>query len=378
MGKVHESAVCKKSGRIKVSVTTMREPSFEAIKQIQADLQTQYMHGSVASQRLGISSLLLSRITGTIFVKQSSNELQQDDVTYNIGFNLKFNKKNAEIPGYTRKGELGQWYYSPKALDLIRSYMLRCPTLFERLAQSPTTCIFQEEDLFTKGSEELTDTVAWLKDQLHGIESRACGREIVDSTIMKELEEIVDAYLESPNSIGKIVDMQVQPYLLYTPILRITNLPPDPKAQTQLLDRICCIKDNFTVPLGYKGTIIGIQKMENASDTMYDVVFDKPIIGGLSINGSSEFRAYRLSVLDFINISYGQRIEQGKGTQMNVESTEQWKNIMAINQDTQSRTNASHVIYRNEKHLTVEAPISPKSWSTQKNIEEISEESAAS
>lgn len=78
----------------------MREPSFEAIKQIQADLQTQYMHGSVASQRLGISSLLLSRITGSIFVKQSSNELQQDDVRYNIGFNLKFNKKNAEVSAY--------------------------------------------------------------------------------------------------------------------------------------------------------------------------------------------------------------------------------------------------------------------------------------
>lgn len=58
---------------------------------------------------------------------------------------------------------------------------------------------------------------------------------------------------------------------------------------------------------------------------------------------------------------------------MNIESTEQWKNIMAINQDAQSRTNASNVIYRNEKHLTVEAPetMSPKSWSTQKNIEEI-------
>lgn len=128
-------------------------------------------------------------------------------------------------------------------------------------------------------SEELTDTVAWLKDQLHGIESRACGREIIENTIMKKLEETVDAYLESPNSIGKIVDMQVQPYLLYTPTLCITNLPPDPKTQTQLLDRICCIKDNFTVPLGYKGTIIGIQKMENTLDTMYDVLFDKPIIG---------------------------------------------------------------------------------------------------
>lgn len=75
----------------------MREPSFEGIKQIQADLQTQYMRGNIASQRLGISPLLLSRITGTIFVKQSSNGLQQDEVTHNIGFNLKFTKKNAEV-----------------------------------------------------------------------------------------------------------------------------------------------------------------------------------------------------------------------------------------------------------------------------------------
>lgn len=85
------------SGRVKVSVITTGEPSFKAIKQIQADLQTQYMHGSIASQKLGISTLLLSRITGTIFVKQSSNGSQQDEVTHNIGFNLKFTKKNAEV-----------------------------------------------------------------------------------------------------------------------------------------------------------------------------------------------------------------------------------------------------------------------------------------
>lgn len=121
--------------------------------------------------------------------------------------------------------------------------------------------------------------MAWLKEQLHGIESRTCGREIVESSIVKKLEEEVDTYLKSSNSIGKVVDMQVQPYLLYTPSLRVRNLSPDPKAETYLLDRICCIKDNFTVPLGYKGTVIGIQKMENVSDTMYDVLFDKPIIG---------------------------------------------------------------------------------------------------
>ncbi|OAD52342.1 5'-3' exoribonuclease 1 [Eufriesea mexicana] len=372
-GAMGKSAVCKISGRVKVSVFTTGEPSFKAIKQIQADLQTQYMNGNIASQKLGISTLLLSRITGTIFVKQSSNGSQQDEVTHNIGFNLKFTKKNAEVPGYTRKGEDGYWLYSPKALDLVRCYMLRYPTLFERLAQNPTTCIFQEEDLFTKGSGELNDIVAWLKEQFHGIESQTCGGKTVESFIVKKIEEEVDAYLKTPNSIRRVVDMQVQPYLLYTPSLYIRNLPPDPKTQTQLLDRICCTKDNFTVPLGYKGTVIGIQKAARVLDTMYTILFDKPIIDGFSINGSSECRAYRLAAFDFINISYGQRIEHSKGTMnLNTEPIEEWKNLMT-NQEGQLRTNTSTFRpYRNENYLSIETPMSPKSRITQKSIEETS------
>ncbi|XP_076757496.1 5'-3' exoribonuclease pacman isoform X1 [Xylocopa sonorina] len=367
MGKVRESGVCKKSGRIKVSVTTMREPSFEMIKQIQADLQVQYMHGSLAARRLGISPLILSKITGTIFVKQSSDGLQQDETTYNIGLNLKFTKQNAEIRGYTRRAENGQWFYSVKAIELIRSYMLKYPTIFERLAQNPTACIYQIEDFFTKGSTELNDTVAWLKEQLHGIETRACGTESIENSLMKKLEEDIEAYLKS--NVKKVVYMQVQPYLLYTPGLHLRNFPPDPKAHTLLLDRICCVKDNFTVPLGYKGTVIGIQKMEPMSDTMYEVLFDKPFIGGLSINGSSEFRVYRLSPFDFINISYGERVEHGRvALDANAEHAEPWNT--ATNQEAQSRGNASaFASYRNENHLPVEASMSPKSWIAQKYID---------
>lgn len=80
-----------------MSVVTTREPSFEAIKQVQSDIQTQYMPGSVAAQRLGISSLLLSRITGKLYVKQFSGESQQDEATQNIGLSLKFSKRNEEV-----------------------------------------------------------------------------------------------------------------------------------------------------------------------------------------------------------------------------------------------------------------------------------------
>jgi len=52
------------------------------------------MYGSIAAQRLGISSHLLSRITGTIYVIQAS---QEEVAKHNIGLNLKFNKKNEEV-----------------------------------------------------------------------------------------------------------------------------------------------------------------------------------------------------------------------------------------------------------------------------------------
>lgn len=52
------------------------------------------MPGSIAAQRLGINSHLLSRVTGTIYVIESSTI----EVTkHNLGLNLKFNKRNEEV-----------------------------------------------------------------------------------------------------------------------------------------------------------------------------------------------------------------------------------------------------------------------------------------
>ena len=45
--------------------------------------------------------------------------------TFNIGLNLKFNKSNQEIQGYSKKDETGTWLYSTKVIDLIRDYMAK-------------------------------------------------------------------------------------------------------------------------------------------------------------------------------------------------------------------------------------------------------------
>ncbi|XP_020295073.1 5'-3' exoribonuclease 1 isoform X2 [Pseudomyrmex gracilis] len=305
MGEVMQNKDNQKR-RIKVSIKIAKEPIFDHVKQVYLQQKTRYMHGSTAAQRLGISSHLLSRITGTIYVIQAANE---EFVKHNVGLNLKFNKKNEEVSGYTRKDN-GQWLYSPKAVQLIRAYMEKCPELFNRLQQNVMTDIFQEEELFGKtDSKELQETIAWLKEELRGMESRTCGMDALEPDLVKEIEEEVNKYLKSEDSKPKIMFMQVKPQLLFKPGLHLPNVPPDPNSQNRLFDRICCVRNDFTVPLGTKGTIIGTRN--NATDTVYDVLFDKPFIGGLALNGCSAVRGYHLTASDFINISFGERIEQG-------------------------------------------------------------------
>lgn len=74
---------------------------------------------------------MFSRITGSIFVKVPGVEGMSRNV--NIGLDLKMNKKNLEIPGFTRK--IGTtWYYSDNAADLVRSYCEHFPEVLEFLA----------------------------------------------------------------------------------------------------------------------------------------------------------------------------------------------------------------------------------------------------
>nr|XP_033337296.1 5'-3' exoribonuclease 1 [Megalopta genalis] len=370
MGTVIEPAVSKKLGKVNVSVNVSSEPSLEAMKQTHQKLRTKYMQGNSIAQRLGISSHLLSRITGTIYVKPTSNNFSQEVIKHNIGLNLKFNRKNEEIVGYTRK-ENGHWLYSPKVVKLTRNYIKKYPDLFERLSQTLGNVILEKE-LFEEGSGELNEIMKWLKEELQGLKSCPCGTENVEACLVKEIEETVDKFLKD-QPIEKSVVMKVKPHLLFKPGLHLRKMQPDSNTQTYLLDRVCCIKDNFTVPLGFKGTVIGIQRSENPLETMYDVVFDKTFTCGLIINGCSDLRGYRLSALDFINISHGERIWCSKiklsVTEVNAESMVSWK--FASNKAADSRANSSAFASYKKRHQL--SGQQPEAWSNSRTVQKNNE-----
>ncbi|XP_012270708.1 5'-3' exoribonuclease 1 [Orussus abietinus] len=313
MGEVIEPGVNAKAGRVKVAMRIMPEPNFNSIRKLLRDSKSQFVLANIAAQRLGISSRVFGRITGSIFVSQNTTQTpSMENARHNVGLNLKFNKKNEEVPGYTRK-ENNQWLYSAKSIELIRNYMVQCPDLFERLGQNSVNDIFHESELFPSGSTGLNDAVSWLKSQpFNSIGTRSCGSESLEVDLVKELEKTIDEYVATQNNAGKTLLMQVKPHLLFKSGLHIGNLSPDPKAQHELCDRIVCVRESYTVPLGYKGTIMTVHKAEKPCDVMYEVLFDHPFPGALALNGLTSKRCYKLMPMDFINISYGMRVEQGR------------------------------------------------------------------
>ncbi|XP_046595171.1 5'-3' exoribonuclease 1 isoform X1 [Neodiprion lecontei] len=344
MGEVSEGGTSTKTGRVKLAMWITEEPNLDLLKQSQSDAKSRYMHGSIAAQRLGINSHLLSRITGSIYVMQGPRE-QLENPKRNLGLNLKFNKKNQEVPGYTKKVN-GQWLYSAKAIDLIRAYMRKFPLLFEKLASNVTNDIYYEDELFTEPECMTVSAVSsWLKEQpFYNIESCSCGTESLDFEDIEEIERVVDAFIESQKNspTGKTVMMQVKPHLLFKPSLHMGNFPPDATAQHKIYDRVVSVRENFTVPLGYRGTIFAIPRTEKISDLMYDIVFDKEFVGGLSLNMCSANRGYRLAPSDFINLSHGFRAENVKSGKSNVDTSEplSWRSPSNSRNHT-SRSNTS-------------------------------------
>lgn len=119
-----------------------------------------------------------------------------------------------------------------------------------------------------------------MKTELRDLEFRACGVEAIEAEVVQKIEEELDEYLSTQATDSKTVIMQVKPHLLFKPELQLRNVAPDPNSQNRLLDRICCVRNGFTVPIGSKGTIVGIQKTNNSSlEVMYDVIFDRTFIG---------------------------------------------------------------------------------------------------
>lgn len=92
--------------------------------------------------------------------------------------------------------------------------------------------------------------------------------------------------------------MQVRPHLLFKPDLMTGSTPPDPSANYQLLDRVVNIRQGYSVPIGLRGTVVGIKNTSKVMDVVYGILFDEEFVDALPIKGLPDLpnRIYHLPV----------------------------------------------------------------------------------
>ncbi|XP_073951725.1 5'-3' exoribonuclease pacman isoform X1 [Choristoneura fumiferana] len=334
-----------RSGRIKVQVTEKAEPTPVVNAAI-----APYRSANHAAASCGISAQFLSRITGAILVVTGErNDLPTETQNkVNLGLNLKFNKKNQEVSGYTRRcGIASTWLYSQRCIDLVKAYERQYPDLFDKLAFSMHNDIFFESDLWPNemGKNKAQEVQAWLKSQPHSSAARReCGSEALEPEEMKALAAELDKQLTQMKGSEKTVTLHVKWNLLYKPELHEGNVQPDPKADFKMYDRVVCVARSITAPFGAKGTITAIYQPPQANtvrladklnaEPTYQVMFDEPFPGASSEQLFEEHRFYRMLPTNMLNISFGRKLRGTvtvAGAQETAQSVNKTPNLLRRN-----------------------------------------------
>ncbi|XP_053528818.1 5'-3' exoribonuclease 1 isoform X1 [Artibeus jamaicensis] len=311
-GEVQDSGDVIAEGRIRVVFSIPCEPSLDALIQNQHKYSIKYNPGYVLASRLGVSGYLVSRFTGSIFIGRGSRRNPHGDHKANVGLNLKFNKKNEEVPGYTKKVG-NEWMYSSAAEQLLAEYIERAPELFSYIAKNSQEDVFYEDDIWPgeneNGAEKIQEITTWLKGHPVSTLSRSsCDLQILDAAIVEKIEEEVEKHKQRKNN--KKVRVTVKPHLLYRPLEQQHGVIPDRNAEFRLFDRVVNVRENFSVPVGLRGTIIGIKGANREADVLFEVLFDEEFPGGLTIR-CSPGRGYRLPTSALVNLSHGSRSVSG-------------------------------------------------------------------
>ncbi|XP_020484974.2 5'-3' exoribonuclease 1 [Labrus bergylta] len=308
MGEVQDSSDVIKDGRVRVVFNVPHEPQLETLIQNQHKYCVKYSPGYVLASRLGITSYLVSRFSGSIFIGRGSKKNPCGEQKANVGLNLKFNKKNEEVPGYTKRTEK-EWLYSAAVEDLLAEYLDRFSEVFNLVSRNSHDDVFYEDDIWPgleqNGAERVAEIVAWLKSHPVSSVSRAsCDLQVLDSAIVEKIEEAVEKMKVKKST--KKVRVTVKPHLLFRPLEQQQGVVPDPDADYRMFDRVVNIRESFSVPLGLRGTVVGIKGAEREAEVLYEVLFDEEFAGGLNLRCTSP-RGYRLPPCALINLSHGAR-----------------------------------------------------------------------
>ncbi|ETS76838.1 hypothetical protein PFICI_10712 [Pestalotiopsis fici W106-1] len=275
------------------------EPSFAKGIIQQAERENPYWPSYSLAQKLRMPPLVLSKITASFFVQTIGG------MRVNLGLNLKFEARKQKVLGYSRKSKTG-WEFSPAAVQLIAEYIAAFPDFFQAIKNNPQGSELNETDIFpdpSYASQRIKEMGAWIKNTDRGnFEKVPLEAEQLDSDAVRSIEQAVDALLsDAPQPVIRVMNDVPRNALIRPQDVeqRLGN------QQFTLGDRVVYVQDSGKVPIGLKGTVVGISNI--GSTPMLDVLFDQTFMGGSSLNERcSAFRGGVVPANSVLNTTYPQ------------------------------------------------------------------------
>uniref|UniRef100_A0A182STA0 5'-3' exoribonuclease 1 n=1 Tax=Anopheles maculatus TaxID=74869 RepID=A0A182STA0_9DIPT len=304
------------TNRLQARFLVYEEPDLSPVFHVHCQSLQDYRSASDTAAALGISVGFLLQLTGSLLVAPGGHRaLNIGDKTINIGLRLRMMSKDEETVGYCRKVNK-TWLFSDKTVTLIEKYLEQCPSLLEKFHSLGRTKVFFETDLFGEGNEgKLKELNDWLNTQDHiNAERRSCGIMALEQNAIEKLTHIVDKYRNQHQP--KVQTMFVDPREVYRPGMKQAKVI-DPSTKFELLDRVIVAQDKEDVPVGARGTVIGIHRVSDPNpvrreavgqvDLNLEILFDKPFYKGVGIHNvpGTEKRVTRLVQGAVLNISCG-------------------------------------------------------------------------
>ncbi|KAG0260553.1 hypothetical protein BG011_001826 [Mortierella polycephala] len=278
--------------RVAVPSGQQGEPTFghEIVKE--ALSSTVYMPSFIVNKKVGISGLILSKLTSSLHVVYRAT-----DRRVNLGLNLKFEGKKQKVLGYTRKTDSG-WEFSQKAVALLQEYKELFPEFIDGLEKKARSDFYIAEELYPNGDStaKIRQVEEWLKkSKVKEFERVDLDAQQLDKDTIALVEKAADQYVEARSGMKHVIVKNLGRQTMLKPSHAATLLPD----QTfKLGDRVVFVLDSGTVPIGAKGTVVGIDRLE------IEVVFDDKFMSGMDLSGRcSMYRGMTVLPQSILNLS---------------------------------------------------------------------------
>ncbi|KAI9471931.1 MAG: exoribonuclease 1 [Benjaminiella poitrasii] len=270
------------------------EPEFGHESVQKQEQEVRYEPSNKVARELGLTALALSKLTSSMAVTDNTGQ------RINIGLNLKFDARGEKVLGYSRKHPNGYWEYSKVAIALIREYCEKFPEFIRLLKTQRGGGMLSVDDFrWTKeGAKVLRQMKDFVKNKgVDGLTRASLETEELEAPYCRTIEQAATQYHETYENLDvkKVVIRGVPRNVLLKPADAEARLNYQ---SFSLGDRVVYVCDSGAVPLGNKGTVVGVQ------EKAIDVIFDTTFMGGSTLaDRCSDFRGATLPYSSIINTS---------------------------------------------------------------------------